>query len=90
MSLECTDSSTYPDAHRPFSGVTGATAGTLSFLVGGPEETHQLALPILSYMGARIIHCGLSGSGLAAKICNNVKSVNLSFGKREPDISFHS
>ncbi|PPQ86879.1 hypothetical protein CVT25_012598 [Psilocybe cyanescens] len=53
-------------------GVTGATAGTLSFLVGGPEETHQLALPILSYMGARIIHCGPSGAGLAAKICNNL------------------
>lgn len=55
-------------------GVTGATAGTLSFLVGGTEESYQLALPILTHMGARIIHCGPSGAGLAAKICNNVQS----------------
>jgi 3-hydroxyisobutyrate dehydrogenase len=53
-------------------GVTGAAAGTLSFLVGGTEESFQLALPILSLMGQRIIHCGPSGAGLAAKICNNL------------------
>ncbi|KAF8906007.1 3-hydroxyisobutyrate dehydrogenase [Gymnopilus junonius] len=53
-------------------GVTGATAGTLSFLVGGTEEDFKLALPILTLMGQRIIHCGPSGAGLAAKICNNL------------------
>ncbi|KAI0048211.1 3-hydroxyisobutyrate dehydrogenase [Auriscalpium vulgare] len=53
-------------------GVTGAKAGTLSFLVGGTEDAFQLARPILERMGARIIHCGASGSGLAAKICNNL------------------
>jgi len=53
-------------------GVTGATAGTLSFLVGGTEESFKAALPILSLMGQRIIHCGPSGAGLAAKICNNL------------------
>jgi len=53
-------------------GVTGATAGTLSFLVGGTDESFKLALPILSLMGQRIIHCGPSGAGLAAKICNNL------------------
>jgi len=53
-------------------GVTGAKAGTLSFLVGGKEETFRAASPLLSMMGSRIIHCGPSGAGLAAKICNNV------------------
>ena len=53
-------------------GVTGATAGTLSFLVGGAGEGVALAQPLLSLMGQRIIHCGPSGAGLAAKICNNV------------------
>ncbi|KAF8797846.1 hypothetical protein BYT27DRAFT_7123847 [Phlegmacium glaucopus] len=53
-------------------GVTGAKAGTLSFLVGGTEEVFQISQPILSFMGERIIYCGPSGSGLAAKICNNL------------------
>jgi len=53
-------------------GVTGAKAATLSFLVGGPEQSFALASPILASMGARIIHCGPSGAGLAAKICNNM------------------
>ena len=55
-----------------FAGVAGATAGTLSFLVGGTEQSFTIAHPILSLMGQRIIHCGSSGAGLAAKICNNV------------------
>ena len=56
---------------RP-AGVTGAKAGTLSFLVGGSNESFNRASPILSLMGQRIIHCGPAGSGLAAKICNNL------------------
>jgi len=53
-------------------GVTGAKAGTLSFLVGGSEQAFARASPILELMGQRTIHCGPAGSGLAAKICNNL------------------
>ncbi|KAH9001466.1 3-hydroxyisobutyrate dehydrogenase [Lactarius akahatsu] len=53
-------------------GVSGAKAGTLSFLVGSSEQAFSRASPILALMGQRIIHCGPSGSGLAAKICNNL------------------
>ncbi|THH10994.1 hypothetical protein EW146_g8199 [Bondarzewia mesenterica] len=53
-------------------GVTGAKAGTLSFLVGGTEDGFERASPILAHMGKRIIHCGASGAGLGAKICNNL------------------
>ncbi|KAG7086686.1 hypothetical protein E1B28_002624 [Marasmius oreades] len=53
-------------------GVTGAKAGTLSILVGGTEPAFNLASPILANMGQRIIHCGPSGAGLGAKICNNL------------------
>ncbi|KAF8842551.1 hypothetical protein BDN67DRAFT_947523 [Paxillus ammoniavirescens] len=53
-------------------GVAGAKAGTLSFLVGGTEATFLQAQPILALMGKRIIHCGSSGAGLGAKICNNL------------------
>jgi 3-hydroxyisobutyrate dehydrogenase-like beta-hydroxyacid dehydrogenase len=52
--------------------VTGAKAGTLSFLVGGSKQSFSRASPILALMGQRIIHCGSAGSGLAAKICNNL------------------
>lgn len=52
--------------------MSGAKAGTLSFLVGGPERSFTLAVPFLNLMGKRAILCGPSGSGLAAKICNNM------------------
>ena len=52
--------------------MSGAKAGTLNFLVGGPEHSFTLAVPFLNLMGKRAIHCGPSGSGLAAKICNNM------------------
>ncbi|KAL1758251.1 6-phosphogluconate dehydrogenase [Schizophyllum commune] len=53
-------------------GVTGAKAGTLSFLVGGEADAFARAKPILELMGKRVIHCGPAGAGLAAKICNNL------------------
>lgn len=53
-------------------GVASATAGTLTFIVGGEEPTFAKAFPILSCMGQKIIHTGGPGSGQAAKICNNM------------------
>lgn len=53
-------------------GVAGATAGTLTFMVGGHEEAFENAKPILTAMGKKIIHTGNAGSGQAAKICNNM------------------
>lgn len=52
--------------------MTGAKAGTLSFLVGGTGTAFVQAEPVLALMGKRIIHCGEAGSGLVAKICNNL------------------
>lgn len=53
-------------------GVVGAAAGTLTFMVGGEKSAFDLAHPILSFMGQKIIHTGNAGSGQAAKICNNM------------------
>lgn len=53
-------------------GVAGATAGTLTFMVGGNDNAVTLAKPILAAMGQKIIHTGSAGSGQAAKICNNM------------------
>lgn len=53
-------------------GVAAATAGTLTFMVGGELNAYEAALSILSAMGQKIIHTGTPGSGQVAKICNNM------------------
>lgn len=53
-------------------GIGGAAAATLTFMVGGPEESFARGKPVLEAMGKRIVHCGAAGSGQAAKICNNM------------------
>jgi 3-hydroxyisobutyrate dehydrogenase len=57
----------------PVSGGTGgATAGTLTFMVGGDLAAFERARPVLESMGKRVVHCGGPGAGQAAKICNNM------------------
>ncbi|MEO1026067.1 MAG: 3-hydroxyisobutyrate dehydrogenase [Pseudomonadota bacterium] len=53
-------------------GIGGAEAGTLTFMVGGSKEAYQTALPLFEIMGQKSVHCGPSGNGQAAKICNNM------------------
>jgi len=53
-------------------GVAGASAGTLTFMVGGPAAAFQRAEPLLQAMGRTIVHAGGPGNGQAAKICNNM------------------
>ncbi|MCR9219571.1 MAG: 3-hydroxyisobutyrate dehydrogenase [Alphaproteobacteria bacterium] len=63
----------FPMVDAPVSGgVGGAEAGTLTFMVGGPEEAYEAARPFLDVMGKTIVHCGGAGNGQAAKICNNM------------------
>lgn len=57
----------------PVSGGTGgATAGTLTFIVGGSAEAFAKAETILAIMGKNIFHAGEHGAGQVAKICNNM------------------
>jgi 3-hydroxyisobutyrate dehydrogenase len=53
-------------------GVKGATAGTLAFMVGGEADAVERARPVLEPLAGKIIHCGASGTGQAAKLCNNM------------------
>lgn len=53
-------------------GVTGAAAGTLTFMVGGDKPTVDDAQDILESMGKTIIHCGGPGTGGVTKLCNNL------------------
>ncbi|MEL7014177.1 MAG: 3-hydroxyisobutyrate dehydrogenase [Pseudomonadota bacterium] len=53
-------------------GITGAAAGTLTFMVGGDEDGFNIAKELFDIMGQKAVHCGPSGNGQAAKICNNM------------------
>ncbi|KAJ1917306.1 hypothetical protein H4219_003265 [Mycoemilia scoparia] len=54
-------------------GVMGAEAGTLTFMVGAPEKSIvERVEPALLSMGKNVVHCGDLGTGLIAKICNNL------------------
>ncbi len=53
-------------------GVGGAAAGTLTFMAGGSDEAFAIVEPLFAIMGQKAVHCGTSGAGQAAKICNNM------------------
>lgn len=53
-------------------GIGGAEAGTLTFMAGGSAAAFEVAEPLFDIMGQKAVHCGESGAGQAAKICNNM------------------
>ncbi|MGI5951628.1 MAG: NAD(P)-dependent oxidoreductase [Brooklawnia sp.] len=52
-------------------GQVGAEAGTLSIMVGGPDELVALAMPYLELTG-NPVHLGPTGAGEVAKACNQL------------------
>lgn len=56
-------------------GTTGAGQGTLSIMVGGPEEALTKARPAFEAMGKTIVHCGPTGSGQAVKLVNQIVGI---------------
>lgn len=68
----------------PVSGGTqGASAGTLTFIVGGQDQALEQARPLLELMGKNIFHAGAAGAGQAAKIANNMMLGILMIGTAE-------
>ncbi|WP_206994959.1 3-hydroxyisobutyrate dehydrogenase [Trinickia mobilis] len=62
-----------PFVDAPVSGGTGgAAAGTLTFMVGASAAACEQLKPVLSAMGKNIVHCGDTGMGQVAKLCNNL------------------
>ena len=53
-------------------GIGGAKEGTLTFMVGGPDEGFIKVNELFDIMGQKAVHCGDSGNGQSAKICNNM------------------
>jgi len=53
-------------------GVGGAAGGTLTFMAGGTQAGFAKVEPLFEIMGQKSVHCGGSGAGQSAKICNNM------------------
>ncbi|MDZ5077480.1 3-hydroxyisobutyrate dehydrogenase [Nesterenkonia sp. HG001] len=53
-------------------GISGATAATLAFMVGGEDEAVREATAHIQPMAGTIIAAGAATAGIAAKICNNM------------------
>ncbi|MEO0635638.1 MAG: 3-hydroxyisobutyrate dehydrogenase [Pseudomonadota bacterium] len=53
-------------------GAGGATAGTLTFMVGGEEQAFRRAEPLFQIMGSKAVHCGGPAAGQSVKIVNNM------------------
>ncbi|MEX0775846.1 MAG: NAD(P)-dependent oxidoreductase [Phycisphaeraceae bacterium] len=53
-------------------GDSGARAGTLSIMVGGPAEVFERCRPVFQAVGKAIAHLGPSGMGQVCKACNQV------------------
>jgi 2-hydroxy-3-oxopropionate reductase len=55
-----------------------AIAGTLSFMVGGPQEVFDRVAPVLSAMGRSVVRVGGAGAGNIAKLANQaIVAVNI-------------
>ncbi|KAK6335427.1 hypothetical protein TWF696_002204 [Orbilia brochopaga] len=52
-------------------GVVGASAGTLTFMLGAPDHIVSRVQPILERMGKRVVHMGKPGTGIVGKLANN-------------------
>ena len=53
-------------------GDVGARAGTLTIMVGGPEQALERVMPVFQSIGKTITHVGESGSGQIAKAANQI------------------
>ncbi len=66
-------------------GPPGAAAGTLAVMCGGTDDGVRAAGPVLDLIGdpAKRVHCGPVGSGLVAKLVNNLLVAVISAGTAE-------
>lgn len=53
-------------------GIGGAKLATLTFMVGADPALYAEVEPLLKLMGKNIFHCGKTGGGQVAKMCNNM------------------
>ncbi len=60
-------------ANQILVGTTGAEAGTLAIMAGGPRETFERCRAVLECLGEKVVHVGEApGSGCVAKLANQI------------------
>lgn len=64
-------------------GDLGARNGTLSILVGGPQDSYDEALPLFEVMGKSIARFGEAGKGQSAKLANQIAIAGSMIGSSE-------
>lgn len=53
-------------------GMSGAEAGTLTFMAGGDADVIDRAEPVFLAMGKKVVRAGGPSAGQAVKVCNNM------------------
>jgi 3-hydroxyisobutyrate dehydrogenase len=53
-------------------GQSGAEAGTLSIMCGGPDKAVAAAIPLMEAYSSRIVHIGGAGAGQTTKMVNQI------------------
>ena len=61
-------------------GDKGAREGTLTIMVGGPEDAYNECLPIFQAMGKKVARMGESGAGQLTKLANQILVVGNMIG----------
>ena len=56
-------------------GPHAAAAGTLSIIAGGAQPAVERAGPVFDSLGKRTFHMGGTGTGVTAKLCNNLITI---------------
>jgi 3-hydroxyisobutyrate dehydrogenase len=64
-------------------GSEGAANGTLSIMVGGPDEQFERARPLFDAMGSTVTHVGGHGDGQTVKLINQILVVHNMLGVSE-------
>jgi 3-hydroxyisobutyrate dehydrogenase-like beta-hydroxyacid dehydrogenase len=61
----------------------GAEGGTLTFMIGGPQDVFEKVKPLIEPMGKQLYYCGGAGMGMHAKLSQNLILSNLLQGFNE-------
>ncbi|MFI8687278.1 NAD(P)-dependent oxidoreductase [Rossellomorea sp. NPDC077527] len=64
-------------------GDIGAKEARLSIMVGGEEESFELAKPLLDRLGSNVVYQGKAGSGQHTKMCNQIAIASNMMGVTE-------
>ncbi|MCA1058647.1 NAD(P)-dependent oxidoreductase [Rossellomorea aquimaris] len=64
-------------------GDIGAKEARLSIMVGGDEESFELAKPLLDRLGSNVVYQGKAGSGQHTKMCNQIAIASNMMGVTE-------